>query len=98
MTLYHSLTDGGKFDYVEVNELRLNKRIIINSAIFLDDRKYLLIFNITLSRTCLHGIRSSGELSASPQAGHVFVSDSIKESLAHSSHIAQAQEGIIIAS
>ena len=43
-------------------------------------------------------MRSSGELSGSPQAGQVLVSDSIRESLAHSSHMGHAHIGIIIAS
>ena len=53
---------------------------------------------ITLSLSCLHGMRSSGELFASPQSGHSFFSELIRESLAHSSHMGHPHSGIIIAS
>lgn len=59
----------------------------------------LLFLNLfTLSRACLQGIRSSGELSGSPQIGQAFVSEAMRASRAHSSHIPQAQDGIMIAS
>ena len=43
-------------------------------------------------------MRSSGELLASPQSGHSFLSELISESLAHSSHIGHPHSGIMIAS
>jgi hypothetical protein len=52
----------------------------------------------TLSLICLQGMSSSGEFSVSPHDGHAFVSESMRASRAHSSHIGQAQAGIMIAS
>ena len=43
-------------------------------------------------------MRSSGELLASPQSGHSFLSELIRESLAHSSHIGHPHSGIMMAS
>jgi hypothetical protein len=62
----------------------------------------MLLFRnfLTSSRVCRTGMRSSGELSGSAQTGHSFLtlSSLMRASLAHSSHMEQAQDGIMTAS
>lgn len=74
--------------------------LIISSALILAAAPVLLLNSFTFSLTFLQGIRSSGELSGSPQAGQALVlfSESVSAVLAHSSHTEHAHMGIMMQS